>query len=474
MPKELVQAKPPAKTAVLPSEPIIAKGRPNQVKPKGQAKAAKGGSITKESIEEIKKGAQKVKAYFDLHPETQNEKKRLISGGGIKKMIQTSLSHLNPYYWQEKLNNVERNLNRDEPLNNKELEKALIAREAYKKPEHRADIGDFKYMKEDSAYNYAVYRNPTENLNILSFKGTSDKHDLIPDAAITLGIQDYNASFQQARKVFEQLKDKYPGVWETAGHSLGGAKAMWVAQDQNIASNAFNPGYVSYSDDRIKTDYPNHRVFITKGDPISNSILGQELPYLKVQNAVSAINPIANHSISSFLRLFPSDINYELHNEDFEEMDDGTAAYPKPEDEKVLLEDLQKQIEDLQKPSLAQIGLNAVDLATGLPIQSGIGLLSGIGDYVNQNILGDQNIKGEPEKPSEAQLEKYKQEAEENNKIIEQQKNEPTVSSWLGNMLGNFVNSHINKATVEPENYVPNISYFGNDGNYYSDDDVRF
>lgn len=224
---------------------------------------------------------------------------------------------MNPVSWYNNIKNVKQNTSNssNNSLNNEELEKAKISQQAYQSHSTRNNIGDWNYNKDLSGDSHAVYSHKnnandsnTNNQHILSFKGTNNKNDIVPDLHIAAGTQDKNNEFQKSAELFSNLKQKYKGNWQTTGHSLGGAKAMWAAQqymkdnpNETIDSHSFNPGYVSFSDDRINTNRQGNHVYVIKGDPISNSILTTKVHHIKTLPNKSKYNPIKNHSIDSFI-----------------------------------------------------------------------------------------------------------------------------------------------------------------------------
>lgn len=173
-----------------------------------------------------------------------------------------------------------------------------MSKQAYQPIESRKDINGYTYLNEDSNQGRAVYKNGDKY--VLAYKGTSTLKDLAPDAAIAAGIQEKSSDFQNADKDYKELKQKYGGTWDVTGHSLGGTKAMMVAQNNNLNSYVFNPGFVAPSDDRIDTSYKGNNYYLVKGDPISNSLLSKPLENLKV--LPGEINVLKNHGIDNFVK----------------------------------------------------------------------------------------------------------------------------------------------------------------------------
>lgn len=219
-------------------------------------------------------------------------------GAGLQQLALSSLKTLSPYHWAQKIKQYNKNTAQTSTLNDYENDMAHLARNAYGTKHVRNHHKDYQYRSELSGDNYAVYRNDKTNKNYLVYKGTSDRNDILPDYSIVTGYQNYDSSFKNADQTYQALKDKLTGSWETVGHSLGGSKAMVVAQNNNLTSHAFNPGYNNYFDDQINTGYQDHHVYVRQGDPVSNSILTEDLKNVKLLPSVGW-SPLANHSIET-------------------------------------------------------------------------------------------------------------------------------------------------------------------------------
>lgn len=220
--------------------------------------------------------------------------------------MKSTLNLLNPQDWKRVLDLWRQNLRKKvEQLSDEEILRAVLARESYQLPEQRKlKIKNYDYLPEISNKETAVYRDPKNKHALVVYKGTNSLKDLLPDAAIATGLQGKylpTSSFRDAEQLFQQLKEKYPGTYETIGHSLGGTKALWVGQQHQVPTHAFNPGYVSYTDDRIDVNNPLAKIYTVQGDPISNSILGTTIPNVKVLSPASYYNPFKNHTINAFI-----------------------------------------------------------------------------------------------------------------------------------------------------------------------------
>jgi len=232
--------------------------------------------------------------------------KDIATGGGLSKFVRSTVNMLNPYDWRRVIQQWRQNLlKKVTQLSDDEILRAVLARESYQPPEQRkTKIKNYEYVPEFSNQDTALYRDPKNKHALVVYKGTNQIKDLLPDVAIATGVQGKylpNSSFRDAAQQFEQIKNMYPGTYETIGHSLGGTKALWVGQQYQVPTHAFNPGYVSYTDDRIDVNNPLANVYTVQGDPISNSILGTNLPNIKVLHPASYYNPLKNHTINAFI-----------------------------------------------------------------------------------------------------------------------------------------------------------------------------
>lgn len=238
---------------------------------------------------------------YDLHPDN-------IEGGGIRKIAKSTINLFNPAEWKRKHKAINENLKKTQPLTSEEKEKAYLSAQAYKHKNKRENVGKHIYIPHESTNDYAIYHNPELKRRTLVFKGTSSLKDIRPDIHIATGTHHLSKPFIKSIELLDQLKKKYPDEdWETAGHSLGATLAMYAAQKHGVQSHAFNPGFVDFADDKIDTTYNKHNIYLTKGDPISNSILSRNIKApIKVQERASKWNPIKNHTIQSFLDNSPN------------------------------------------------------------------------------------------------------------------------------------------------------------------------
>lgn len=237
--------------------------------------------------------------FQDVH-DAQTLHKR-VQGAGLGQMVSSTLQQLNPVHHYTSMKN--RNKNKSQRTYRKDhQEYAQFASEAYKSPEERASFGDWQYHQDLSSETHGVWGKG--NKKILALKGTSSMGDLIPDLFIATGTQDYNKMYKDDQALFEKLQKEHPdSEWSVTGHSLGGNRAMYLAQNNGIHSYAFNPGYVGFADDRINTKYAKHHVVVNEGDLISNSALDKEWKDITTTDRESYFNPIANHSMDNIRKL---------------------------------------------------------------------------------------------------------------------------------------------------------------------------
>jgi predicted esterase YcpF (UPF0227 family) len=233
-----------------------------------------------------------------------------LPGAGFAKFWRSTKQLFSPKQQNIRRQQINENLkHKISNLNSEDHTRAQIANQAYEEHRKRQHIGDYEYQPHHSGKTHAVYRNHKTNTNIIAFKGTSNAADIVPDIHIAAGTQHSNIKFSNAHNLYQSLKEQYhpEAKWETTGHSLGGAKAMYVAQQNGLHSYAFNPGYVAYTDDKINTDYDKHHVRVIKGDPISNSILEKKLTDVQVMDpSKKSWNPINAHTINNFTENKPT------------------------------------------------------------------------------------------------------------------------------------------------------------------------
>lgn len=234
--------------------------------------------------------------------------KLMISrGGGFSKFVGSALNAVNPWHWASTFNAWQHSKTQNETMTAGDHDMAHMVDQAYKPVEGRTGAHGWTYLDEHSDEKHAVFHKPAggkgpgkRDQYLLSIRGTADAGDLLPDAFITAGAQDQSADFQASLAKAKDLQGKLKGDWSVGGHSLGGTKAMWVAEQTGVDSFAFNPGFHAAADDIIDTGYKGHNVFLVRGDPVSNSIMARKNPNLKMLTTGTS-NPLENHSMSNFV-----------------------------------------------------------------------------------------------------------------------------------------------------------------------------
>jgi len=259
-------------------------------------------SMPKKTFKEFK---EKLKDH-DTHPDIKKSfsesstglesVSKLHKGGGFGKQVKSSLEILSPLHIKNVTQNIIKSLQRKRKMTKLEKEYARMSREVYSDIEDRKDVDGWVNLVDLGDKDHAVYFDGSKLT--LAIKGTSSFKDIAPDLAILHGVT--SASLDKSLEKYRALKERFAFEWAVTGHSLGGHKAMRIAQEFGDKSYAFNPGFVSFSEDNIDTNYDGHNVFVVKGDPISNSILTRENPNLTVLESKS-LRPSQNHGIDNFI-----------------------------------------------------------------------------------------------------------------------------------------------------------------------------
>ena len=137
-----------------------------------------------------------------------------------------------------------------EPYTEQQLDPiARMAKNTYQDPNKRQDVGNYKYLQDESTDDLAVYENDDEYH--ISIRGTSPKtfvRDMIKDSAIalgTLGAPIFNRAFEQdienVQNKINKFKLKKPV--SISGHSKGGSVAGFVGVDNpDVRVTTFNRG----------------------------------------------------------------------------------------------------------------------------------------------------------------------------------------------------------------------------------------
>lgn len=233
--------------------------------------------------------------------------KMIGEGGGFSKMVGAAVNLTNPWHWASTFNTWQHSLTQNERMTENDHDMAWMADQAYKEVGARTGAHGWQYLEERSDEIHAVFARPSGGVGpgkrdqyLLSIRGTAGVDDLLPDVFLALGKQDESKDFQQSLQKAQRLQEELPGEWSVGGHSLGGTKAMWVAQATGVTSYAFNPGFHSAADDIIDTGYEGHNLYVVRGDPVSNTILARENPNLKIVTT-DTFDPLTNHRMSNFV-----------------------------------------------------------------------------------------------------------------------------------------------------------------------------
>lgn len=150
-------------------------------------------------------------------------------------------------------------------------------------------LGRLGFSKDEelSDHNTGVYHNPVTGKTILSFRGTTDWEDLVPDAQLAFGNYE-GSEFKKAYDDFDKVKNKYGEGFIVTGHSLGGTKAIQAADRRGGRAIAFNPGTGIFG---LATK--GHKTFVNSGDSISTRAYGDAIVFTP-----------GGHSLNNYEKLF--------------------------------------------------------------------------------------------------------------------------------------------------------------------------
>ena len=143
-----------------------------------------------------------------------------------------------------------------------------------------------------------------ENRVVISFRGTDplNPSDLWADAHILTGTRGISPRFREASAKFQKVKQSFPEGSEiyVTGHSLGGAQAKYIAQNESSVSGAFlfNPGSNPWYDSNLYSPDPRIQTFTTGSDPISVGSFFQRNENVTRVSRKPGMDP---HSMSNFL-----------------------------------------------------------------------------------------------------------------------------------------------------------------------------
>ena len=157
----------------------------------------------------------------------------------------------------------------------------------------------------DRACVYA--RHDTREL-IIGYRGTDirDRHDLMSDAEIILGISGVDERVRVSLELYDAMRILYPTYTKhICGHSLGGTIAYIIAKHREPdRCTVFNPGsapnalFIQMITETVKKTPWTTRIFTYKilGDMISTcSFVGTTKVF-----RIPAADPIALHSLAAF------------------------------------------------------------------------------------------------------------------------------------------------------------------------------
>lgn len=207
---------------------------------------------------------------------------------------------------------------------------ALLARAAYFEGDEKqinalfGKVGvlrNFTLDKELSTKKNSVFVDSNTGEVVIAYKGTNptNKEDLYDDLQIVLSREDSTSRFQKANDLYTKVEAKYGKEnVRIAGHSLGGAIAMYVGERNDVESHSFNPAISALRAMRThgsntKTSY----VYRTKGDPVSvGAHLNADSNRRVIQ--VEQKDVLDTHSIDNFYKTKRGatfeDVNNKMNN----------------------------------------------------------------------------------------------------------------------------------------------------------------
>ena len=169
---------------------------------------------------------------------------------------------------------------------------------SYKRNKEAEMIGNVHGLKLDHELSNSenkVFVDSDNNSHVV-FTGTRKVGDLITDASLLFGLQDYHPRFINSKKLINKVKSKYNNI-NAYGHSLGGRIAESVSD--NVDNVITNNKAISKSDLFKKIN--SNQIDIRSGsDPIS--FLGaytQTGGKKKVIKNTNYLNPLKSHSYSN-------------------------------------------------------------------------------------------------------------------------------------------------------------------------------
>lgn len=187
---------------------------------------------------------------------------------------------------------------------------AQVTYYSYLEPEQRPyQIGDFYLETMYNSLFHCVYINHQEKICIVGYRGTDprNKHDIISDAQLILGINAIDPRVTSSLELYDQLRKSHHEYqkWIT-GHSLGGTICYILAKHRQIDHCAtFNAGaapnkvFIMMLKDTLFKKKWTWNIYSYKilWDPISTfSYVGKTTSF-----RIPQLNPLKLHTIRNFL-----------------------------------------------------------------------------------------------------------------------------------------------------------------------------
>jgi len=184
---------------------------------------------------------------------------------------------------------------------------ARLNKSAYGTVDKREDVGDFKYLKDDSTDDYAVYSDGKKAY--FTFRGTRPKEaitgqndDLLEDGKIALGTTATMSGMNDARSRINKLLDRFGDHnVNLSGYSLGGGRMFEALEDSKLYSRlgednfAVAPGITHLNTNISKyANMDKVGMAFSHVDPVANSLMGHLNDRIHVN--YSYVNPIAAHT----------------------------------------------------------------------------------------------------------------------------------------------------------------------------------
>jgi hypothetical protein len=240
---------------------------------------------------------------------------------------------------------------------------ADLAKKVYTRPteigNQRPNVDGFKYFPDSGdSEAFGVWIDETTGHGFVVFKGTDTRDEwLFQNTSIAKSEVDTNQFFQDAYDFYKTVVAKYPEItFDVTGHSLGGAKAMYVAakaEEEGLAvlphSITFNPGVgpgvraeilkrMGFDEWAKKfLRYPNneHNLIVRNADDIVSAFYPAEantITYTNPAQGLHKYNPFwkkQQHSINQFTTDYGARDNGSL-KEALERSYRGDGGMPPP------------------------------------------------------------------------------------------------------------------------------------------------